>query len=413
MEKYIVLDNISKVYKNSVKAVNDFNVEISKGDFVALVGPSGCGKSTTLRMIAGLESITSGTLFIEGKVANYLPSKDRDIAFVFQSYALYPHLSVFDNMAFGLKTRRINKAEIKQRVFKASDILNLGSLLDRRPKELSGGQMQRVALGRAIVRHASIFLMDEPLSNLDAKLRIKMRSEIVKLHKEIGSTTIYVTHDQLEAITMANKIVVMNLGYIQQIGNPMDIYNNPHNLFVATFFGTPTMNIIKVLYENESLDFGSYKYQLKDFKVKHDAFYQEKISKVKGILANLENGLAEYYFYESHNIEGENKKKIETIELEQVKVYFEKKLNLLEEALLSKHQLSFGIRPEHLVLSKEGIKGEVIFAEPLGSQIILHLNNDVQLLLNIDDYRNEEIITYLFNESKFYIFDNITGERII
>jgi len=244
IDSFVSLRHIDKVYPNGVQAVFDFNLEVNKHDFVALVGPSGCGKSTTLRMIAGLESITSGELFIDKVYSNYLPSKDRDIAMVFQNYALYPQMNVFDNIAFGLKIRHFPKQEIEERVYKAADILGLGPYLDRKPKELSGGQMQRVALGRAIVRQSNLFLMDEPLSNLDAKLRVQMRSEIVRIHREVGATTIYVTHDQIEAMTMANLIVCMNKGVIQQAGSSLDLYDHPANLFVATFIGSPAMNIL-------------------------------------------------------------------------------------------------------------------------------------------------------------------------
>ncbi len=243
---FVELKDVNKVYGNRVQAVFNFNLSVKKNEFVVLVGPSGCGKSTTLRMIAGLEEITEGKLYIDNVLANYLQSKDRDIAMVFQSYALYPNMTVFDNMGFGLEVRGLPKEEIKRKVFDAAEILDLGPYLDRRPKELSGGQMQRVALGRAIVRDAKLFLMDEPLSNLDAKLRVQMRSEIVKLHKNIGATTIYVTHDQTEAMTMADKIVIMNQGVIQQVGSPIEVYNNPANVFVATFIGNPPMNVIRV-----------------------------------------------------------------------------------------------------------------------------------------------------------------------
>lgn len=242
---FVVLKDINKVYGNRVQAVFNFNLSVEKNEFIVLVGPSGCGKSTTLRMIAGLEEITDGKLYIDNVLANYLESKDRDIAMVFQSYALYPNMSVYDNIGFGLQVRGLKKEVIKERVFKAAEILDLGNYLDRKPKELSGGQMQRVALGRAIVRDAKLFLMDEPLSNLDAKLRVQMRSEIVKLHRNIGATTIYVTHDQTEAMTMADRIVIMNKGLVQQIGSPIEVYNNPANVFVATFIGNPPMNVFK------------------------------------------------------------------------------------------------------------------------------------------------------------------------
>ena len=241
----IVLKNIDKVYDNDVQAVFDFNLEIEDKDFIVFVGPSGCGKSTTLRMIAGLEDITEGEFYIDGKLMNDVEPKDRDIAMVFQSYALYPHMTVYDNMAFGLKINKIPKDEIDRRVIEAAKVLEIDGYLDRKPRLLSGGQRQRVALGRAIVRNSKVFLMDEPLSNLDAKLRVHMRSEIIKLHERLGATTIYVTHDQTEAMTMATRIVVMKDGYIQQIGRPKEIYNNPSNIFVAGFVGAPATNFLK------------------------------------------------------------------------------------------------------------------------------------------------------------------------
>jgi multiple sugar transport system ATP-binding protein len=244
------LTDIQKIYDNNVQAVFDFNLEIEDKEFIVLVGPSGCGKSTTLRMIAGLEEITSGELYIDGRLVNNVAPKDRDIAMVFQSYALYPHMTVFDNMAFGLKLRKMPKDEIEQRVREAAKILEIEQYLDRKPKALSGGQRQRVALGRAIVRNAKVFLMDEPLSNLDAKLRVQMRSEIIKLHERLDATTVYVTHDQTEAMTMASRIVVMKDGYIQQIGAPRDVYNHPVNMFVANFIGAPAMNFIHGVYRD-------------------------------------------------------------------------------------------------------------------------------------------------------------------
>lgn len=240
----VSLKNINKIYPNGVQAVFDFNLEIEDKDFIVLVGPSGCGKSTTLRMVAGLEAISSGELYIDGELMNEVPSKNRSIAMVFQSYALYPHMTVFDNMAFGLKLRKVPKLEIKKRITEVAATLGLEAFLDRKPKALSGGQRQRVALGRAIVRDAKVFLFDEPLSNLDAKLRVQMRTEIARIHKNIGATSLYVTHDQIEAMTMATKIVVMKDGYIQQIGTPKEIYNTPANVFVGSFIGTPSMNFL-------------------------------------------------------------------------------------------------------------------------------------------------------------------------
>ena len=238
------LQHINKTYPNGFEAVKDFNLEIEDKEFIIFVGPSGCGKSTTLRMIAGLEEITSGTLKIGDKVMNDVEPKDRDIAMVFQNYALYPHMTVYDNMAFGLKLRKVPKAEIDKAVREAARILDLEKLLDRKPKALSGGQRQRVAMGRAIVRNPKVFLMDEPLSNLDAKLRVQMRIEISKIHQRLGATIIYVTHDQTEAMTLGTRIVVMKDGVVQQVDTPQHLYEQPGNLFVAGFMGSPQMNFL-------------------------------------------------------------------------------------------------------------------------------------------------------------------------
>ena len=257
------LRHIYKIYPGNVKAVSDFNLEIDDKEFIVFVGPSGCGKSTTLRMVAGLEEITRGELYIDGKLVNDVEPKDRDIAMVFQNYALYPHMTVYDNMAFGLKLRRMKSAEIKQRVNEAAQILGIAPLLTRKPKALSGGQRQRVALGRAIVREPKVFLLDEPLSNLDAKLRVQMRTEITKLHNKLATTFIYVTHDQVEAMTMGTRIVVMKDGIAQQIDTPQNLYDNPVNLFVASFIGTPQMNFFKAVLSIENgemfASFGSNK----------------------------------------------------------------------------------------------------------------------------------------------------------
>ncbi len=241
----LVLENIYKKYGDDAVAVSDFNLKVEDQEFIVLVGPSGCGKSTTLRMIAGLEEISEGELRINDKVMNDVPPKDRDIAMVFQNYALYPHMTVYDNMAFGLKLRKFSKAEIDKRVKDAASILGLDEYLTRKPKALSGGQRQRVALGRAIVRDSGLFLMDEPLSNLDAKLRVQMRAEITKLHQRLKTTTVYVTHDQTEAMTMASRLVVMKDGFIQQIGTPKEVYENPENVFVGGFIGSPAMNFFE------------------------------------------------------------------------------------------------------------------------------------------------------------------------
>ncbi|KQS20639.1 sugar ABC transporter ATP-binding protein [Exiguobacterium sp. Leaf187] len=240
----IRLEHIDKIYSGDAKAVDDFNLHIKDKEFIVFVGPSGCGKSTTLRMIAGLEEISGGDFIIDGKRMNDVAPKDRDIAMVFQNYALYPHMNVFDNMAFGLKLRKFPKDEIKQRVDNAARILGLEEYLERKPKALSGGQRQRVAIGRAIVRDAKVFLMDEPLSNLDAKLRVQMRKEIIQLHKRLETTTIYVTHDQTEAMTLATRIVIMKAGIIQQVGTPKEVYDHPDNMFVAGFIGSPSMNFL-------------------------------------------------------------------------------------------------------------------------------------------------------------------------
>ena len=251
------LNHIYKKYEGNDKySVNDFDLHIKDKEFIVFVGPSGCGKSTTLRMVAGLEDISKGTLEIDHKVMNDVAPKDRDIAMVFQNYALYPHMSIYDNMAFGLKLRHYKKDEIDKRVKHAADILGLSEYLDKKPAELSGGQRQRVALGRAIVRDAPIFLMDEPLSNLDAKLRVTMRAEIAKLHQNLGTTTIYVTHDQTEAMTLADRVVVMSVGKVQQIGTPLEVYNRPVNMFVAGFIGSPQMNFFNVHFKGNRISDG-------------------------------------------------------------------------------------------------------------------------------------------------------------
>ncbi|MFE4811226.1 ABC transporter ATP-binding protein [Peribacillus simplex] len=264
----LVLDHIFKIYDKKVTAVKDFNLRVADKEFIVFVGPSGCGKSTTLRMIAGLEDISQGDLYIDGKRVNDVPPKDRDIAMVFQNYALYPHMSVYDNMAFGLKLRKTPKAEIKQRVNEAARILGLEELLNRKPKALSGGQRQRVALGRAIVRDAKVFLMDEPLSNLDAKLRVQMRAEIAKLHKRLDTTTIYVTHDQTEAMTMATRLVVMKDGIIQQVGAPKDVYEKPINVFVGGFIGSPAMNFFTGTLKEGTIKIGKQTLEIPEVKMK-------------------------------------------------------------------------------------------------------------------------------------------------
>jgi len=304
----VELKNLTKVYSGGVKAVDKANVTVNDQEFLVLVGPSGCGKTTTLRMIAGLEEITEGDLYIDGKLMNDVAPKDRDIAMVFQNYALYPHMTVYNNMAFGLKIRKYPKPEIEARVHEAAQILDIEELLERRPKALSGGQRQRVAVGRAIVRKPKVFLFDEPLSNLDAKLRVQMRAELSALHNRLQATIIYVTHDQVEAMTMGDKIVVMKDGVIQQIGAPLDLYNNPVNRFVAGFIGSPPMNIMNVdiLEEGGNLvaDEGSFKLNLTGKHAEHlkpfvgktvfmglrpeDFVYTEQPGKENNIVAKIE-----------------------------------------------------------------------------------------------------------------------------
>lgn len=264
----LLMDNIKKIYDNEVTAVEDFNLHIHDKEFVVFVGPSGCGKSTTLRMIAGLEDISEGELSIDEKVVNDVDPKNRDIAMVFQNYALYPHMTVYDNMAFGLKLRKQGKKEIDGRVQNAAQILGLEEYLHRKPKALSGGQRQRVALGRAIVREAKVFLMDEPLSNLDAKLRVQMRAEIQNLHNRLQTTTIYVTHDQTEAMTMATRLVVMKDGFIQQVGTPKQVYDHPDNIFVGGFIGSPSMNFFNGKLTEEFFETKNLKLRVPEGKMK-------------------------------------------------------------------------------------------------------------------------------------------------
>ena len=313
---FVSLKHINKIYPNHVQAVYDFNLDIMPNEFIVFVGPSGCGKSTTLRMIAGLEEITYGDLYINGEYSNDLEPKDRNIAMVFQNYALYPHLNVYDNLAFGLRMRHTPREEIKERVMEAARILDLTDYLERKPSALSGGQCQRVALGRAIVRNSNLFLMDEPLSNLDAKLRVQMRAEIVRLHNELKTTTIYVTHDQTEAMTMASRIVVMKDGYIQQIGTPREIYNKPANIFVATFIGSPAMNIFEAEYDNGTLSIGNaYSLKLKEEQIKeHDKYYESEIVRLKDEIAHLENEIknCEEYIEKKNNKEKVNKNSLYT-----------------------------------------------------------------------------------------------------
>ena len=342
---FLKFEDIDKSFgENNV--ISKFNLEVEKGKFIVLLGPSGCGKSTLLRMIAGLEKIDNGKILLENNILNDLLPSKRQIAMVFQSYALYPHMSVFDNISFGLKSEKISKNEIKSKVFEAAKILKIEELLDRRPKELSGGQRQRVAIGRAITRNPKLFLFDEPLSNLDAALRSEMRVEISKLHKKLKSNIVYVTHDQIEAMTLADKIVIMNKGKIEQSGTPHDIYSNPNNIFVAEFIGNPKMNIFKV---------------------------------------------------ESKNIINKNTFKLLNNEIKFENVNFE-------------NGLYVGIRPEDISLENKGefaVKIRIDLIENLGSEKIIysHLNNE-EIRIKSTKNINDKDITIYFPKNKLYLFDN-------
>lgn len=375
---FISLRHVNKVYPNLVQAVYDFNLDIKEKEFIVFVGPSGCGKSTTLRMIAGLEDITTGGLYLSGKLANGVPAKDRNMAMVFQSYALYPHLNVYQNMAFSLRLRHEKPEIIYERVKQAAKILELGEYLDRKPKELSGGQRQRVALGRAIVRNASIFLMDEPLSNLDAKLRVQMRSEIVRIHRAVGATTIYVTHDQTEAMTMADRIVVMKLGHIQQIGTPQEIFDHPANMFVASFIGSPAMNLIPCrLIDGEFLFADGQR--IKASKKQLDAisrFYRLRESELENKLAieskRVEEDIAEIE-------ESNHKRKLDLSYMNREKEAIEHDIEALKKFLSETPlRLVYGIRPEDFRRAKEAgasvIEIEVKAAELMGREYIVHFD---------------------------------------
>lgn len=305
-------EGVKKTYPNGTVVIHGIDVDVNDGEFVVIVGPSGCGKSTLMRMVAGLESVTAGQVLIDGKVVNDLEPAERDIAMVFQNYALYPHMSVFDNMAYGLKIRKFSKEEIKQRVNAAAAILELGSLLERRPGQLSGGQRQRVAMGRAIVREPKVFLFDEPLSNLDAKLRVQMRLEIQKLHRRLKTTSLYVTHDQIEAMTLAERMIVMNQGMPEQIGTPVEVFEKPASVFVATFIGSPPMNLLPVQVDEQG-------------QIKQD------------------NGQPVQFGPE------------------------------MVPAAVRGRKVFLGIRPEHIKLHVPGVTTQVEMVEILGSEQLLHL----------------------------------------
>ena len=384
----VVLKDIKKVYPNTetkkkkkkgdepekksnlqitdegVVAVQQFNLEIADKEFIVLVGPSGCGKSTTLRMIAGLEDISSGELWIGDKLMNDVEPKDRDIAMVFQNYALYPHMTVYENMAFSLKLKKVPKEEIDKKVRQAAEILDITQYLDRKPKALSGGQRQRVAIGRAIVRDPAVFLMDEPLSNLDAKLRNQMRAEIIKLRERINTTFIYVTHDQTEAMTLGDRIVIMRDGYIQQIGTPQEVFNNPRNLFVAGFIGTPQMNFFdaKLLKEN-----GKYFVQLANVKVELSQDKQERLA--------------------ANNVEPQ--------------------------------EVTLGVRPEHTNLVEGGVPAKVDVSEMMGSSIHLHVSaegRDVIIIVPTIDMKGSysigDAVSFSFNGNVAHVFSKETEKNL-
>ena len=579
VDSFVSLQGINKVYPNGVQAVYDFNLDINKNDFIVLVGPSGCGKSTTLRMVAGLEDISSGYLYIDGVLSNYLPSKSRDISMVFQSYALYPQMSVYENIAFPLRIRKYDKKkyddelvyykevielldkedivqsiinsydkslnfgkpyeyistkyncldgsakyllkevlkltklefietefinikdsikeqysnklenrketlkakgkfvndefvytdtngneiyikaklteqEIRNKVFEAATILDLGPYLDRLPKELSGGQMQRVALGRAIVRNAKVFLMDEPLSNLDAKLRVMMRSEIVRIHEQIGATTIYVTHDQTEAMTMATKIVVMSKGWVQQVGTPKEVYSKPNNLFVAKFIGSPAMNIFDGTYHDGTItlddgfkvDFGE------KLILAHKKFYTKKIEETERLLSLLDTDiegevtrteLAKIFSaksYAKNEKEAKDidvltyskkkkkkifaKKAVKGFDLEETRSNLNEMLAKYKEAFTSSHTIKLGIRPENIHVAstyKEKDKSASFVIEPnvvelLGGEYLLHSTyNGIEMIAKVPatlEVKAHEQIKLVMSKNLIHIFDEISGERI-
>lgn len=356
----VKLVNVSKIYEGKNKAVDSVSLEILDKEFVVLVGPSGCGKSTTLRMIAGLEEVSEGELYIDGKPVKNVSPAERDIAMVFQNYALYPHMTVFENMAFGLKLRKFSKSEISERVNYAAALLDIETLLERKPKQLSGGQRQRVAVGRAIVRKPKVFLFDEPLSNLDAKLRVQMRTEISKLHRKLGATMIYVTHDQTEAMTMGDRIVVMNDGRIQQADKPLEIYNNPVNRFVAGFIGSPSMN-----------------------------FIEGKLSGRDKLMFNSSSGDLSFEIPESY-----------------------------KSKLAASHDknLLLGVRPENISIGNSGEGNQIVFkaklevVEPMGSEIFIYFDlNGSQMTGRIPagvmpDVGDE--ISLRINGGKLHFFDS-------
>ena len=360
----VVIEHAVKTF-GSVRAVDDVSLKIEDKEFIALLGPSGCGKTTTLRLVAGLETLTGGNVMIGDRVVNDVPPKDRDIAMVFQSYALYPHMSVFDNIAFPLKIRKVPKQEIKDRVKEAGDLLNIGELLNRKPKELSGGQRQRVALGRAIVRRPSVFLMDEPLSNLDAKLRVHMRAELIRLQKKLETTLIYVTHDQVEAMTMSDRVAIMDKGKLLQVGSAINIYHHPDNIFVAGFIGSPAMNLIDCSFTSKN---GAGILQASGFSIELPS---DMISVIK------------------------------------------------EKA--SGSELVVGFRPEDITVSRndipESIKAEVYALEPVGKEIIVDLKIGDNMIRAVApptfSAKIGDTAYMLIHKSELHVFDRKTESAII
>ena len=354
-----------QITDEGVVAVQQFSLDIKDKEFIVLVGPSGCGKSTTLRMVAGLEEISDGQLIIDGKVMNDVAPKDRDIAMVFQNYALYPHMTVYDNMAFSLKLRHTPKDEIDKKVREAAEILDITQYLDRKPKALSGGQRQRVAIGRAIVRAPKVMLMDEPLSNLDAKLRNEMRAEIIKLRQRIDTTFMYVTHDQTEAMTLGDRIVIMKDGYIQQIGTPQEVFNHPANLFVAGFIGMPVMNFFDAELEEQN---GKYFVKLANYKVELSAEKEERLRK---------NGV-------------------------------------------KSQKVTLGVRPDHTDVAKEGgVEGKVEVSEMMGSSVHLHVNaegKDVIIIVPTQDLKDNfnigDAVRFCFNGNVAHVFSKETDKNL-
>jgi len=362
----VSLRNVKKIYSKNVTAVHDFNLEIADKEFIVLVGPSGCGKSTTLRMVAGLEEISDGEVYIGDKIVNDLPPKSRDIAMVFQNYALYPHMTVYENMAFSLKLKKVPKDEIDRKVREAAEILDITEYLERKPSALSGGQRQRVAIGRAIVRDPAVFLFDEPLSNLDAKLRNAMRAEIIKLRQRINTTFIYVTHDQTEAMTLGDRIVIMKDGFINQVGTPQEVFNHPVNLFVAGFIGSPQMN-----------------------------FFNE---------AKLVSDGGKYY-----------------VELQGVRFELPAdKQAVLKEMNEIPSEIVLGVRPPHISLADKGIAAKIDVCEMMGSEMHLHVNAggvDVVIIVptanaDMSGIKMGADIHFTFHPNLMHIFNKETGENL-